>query len=94
MKMTDGLFLEAFRAAANKYPNIQTGDSIVDNCSMQLVRNPGQFDCLVLPNLYGDILTDLCAGLMGASALRRGRTSAIPARFLRPSTDRRRSMSA
>lgn len=65
MKMTDGLFLEAFREAAKKYPDIETGDIIVDNCSMQLVRNPGQFDCLVLPNLYGDILTDLCAGLMG-----------------------------
>jgi isocitrate dehydrogenase (NAD+) len=59
------LFLEAFREAAKKYPDIETGDIIVDNCSMQLVRNPGQFDCLVLPNLYGDILTDLCAGLMG-----------------------------
>ncbi|MCP9472884.1 MAG: isocitrate/isopropylmalate family dehydrogenase [Nitrospira sp.] len=65
MKMTDGLFLEAFREAAKKYPDLETGDIIVDNCAMQLVRNPGQFDCLVLPNLYGDILTDLCAGLMG-----------------------------
>ena len=65
MKMTDGLFLEAFREAAKKYPDIEIGDVIVDNCCMQLVRNPAQFDCLVLPNLYGDILTDLCAGLVG-----------------------------
>jgi isocitrate dehydrogenase (NAD+) len=65
MKMTDGLFLEAFREVAKKHPEIEYGDIIVDNCSMQLVRNPGQFDCLVLPNLYGDILSDLCAGLVG-----------------------------
>ncbi len=65
MKMTDGLFLDAFREVAKKYPDIESGDVIVDNCCMQLVRNPAQFDCLVLPNLYGDILTDLCAGLVG-----------------------------
>ncbi len=65
MKMTDGLFLDAFREAAKKYPEITTEDIIVDNCAMQLVRNPAQFDCLVLPNLYGDIITDLCAGMVG-----------------------------
>ena len=65
MKMTDGLFLDAFREAAKKYPEMETGDIIVDNCAMQLVRNPAQFDCLVLPNLYGDIITDLCAGMVG-----------------------------
>ncbi|MBT9139793.1 MAG: Isocitrate dehydrogenase (NADP) [Dehalococcoidia bacterium] len=65
MKMTDGLFLDAFREAAKKYPEITTADIIVDNCAMQLVRNPAQFDCLVLPNLYGDIITDLCAGMVG-----------------------------
>ena len=65
MKMTDGLFLDAFREAAKKYPGIETDDIIVDNCAMQLVRNPAQFDCLVLPNLYGDIITDLCAGMVG-----------------------------
>ncbi|MGZ9190554.1 MAG: isocitrate/isopropylmalate dehydrogenase family protein, partial [Nitrospira sp.] len=65
MKMTDGLFLDAFREVAKKHPDIESGDIIVDNCCMQLVRNPAQFDCLVLPNLYGDILTDLCAGLVG-----------------------------
>ena len=65
MKMTDGLFLDAFREVAKQHPDIESGDIIVDNCCMQLVRNPAQFDCLVLPNLYGDILTDLCAGLVG-----------------------------
>jgi isocitrate dehydrogenase (NAD+) len=49
MKMTDGLFLDAFREVAKKYPDIESGDIIVDNCCMQLVRNPAQFDCLVLP---------------------------------------------
>lgn len=63
MKMTDGLFLEAFRTVAKNYPEIEAGDVIVDNCSMQLVKNPQNFDVLVLPNLYGDILSDLCAGL-------------------------------
>jgi len=65
MKMTDGLFLDAFREAAKKYPEMEADDIIVDNCAMQLVRNPSQFDCLVLPNLYGDIITDLCAGMVG-----------------------------
>jgi isocitrate dehydrogenase (NAD+) len=65
MKMTDGLFLEAFRTVAKNYPEIESGDVIVDNCSMQLVKNPQNFDVLVSPNLYGDILTDLCAGLSG-----------------------------
>jgi len=65
MKITDGLFLDAFREVAPKYPEIEADDIIVDNCAMQLVRNPAQFDCFVLPNLYGDIITDLCAGMVG-----------------------------
>jgi len=65
MKMTDGLFLKAFREVALKYPEIESDDIIVDNCTMQLVRDPSRFDCLVLPNLYGDIVTDLCAGMVG-----------------------------
>ena len=65
MKMTDGLFMDAFFEAAKNYPDIETGDVIIDNCCMQLVKNPDRFDCLVLPNLYGDIVTDLCAGLVG-----------------------------
>lgn len=65
MKFTDGLFLEVSREVAKRYPEIQFEDRIVDNMCMQLVQNPEQFDVMVLPNLYGDILSDLCAGLVG-----------------------------
>lgn len=65
MKYTDGLFLEVARDVAKRYPEIQFEDRIVDNASMQLVQNPAQFDVIVLPNLYGDIVSDLCAGLVG-----------------------------
>lgn len=64
-KLTDGLFLECFREVSKSYPEIETGDIIVDNCCMQLVTRPEQFDVLVCPNLYGDIVSDLCAGLVG-----------------------------
>ena len=65
MKFSDGLFLAVARDVAKGYPDIQFNDVIVDNMCMQLVRNPQQFDVLVLPNLYGDIVSDLCAGLVG-----------------------------
>lgn len=65
MKLTDGLFLECFREVAANYPEIIADDVIVDNCCMQLVTKPEQFDVLVLPNLFGDIVSDLCAGLIG-----------------------------
>ena len=65
MKFTDGLFLATARRVAEEYPDIEFNDRIVDNCSMQLVQRPEEFDVLVLPNLYGDILSDLCAGLVG-----------------------------
>ena len=65
MKFTDGLFLEVAREVAKRYPGIEFDDRIVDNMTMQLVMNPEQFDVLVLPNLYGDILSDLCSGLVG-----------------------------
>ncbi|MGD9714614.1 MAG: isocitrate/isopropylmalate dehydrogenase family protein, partial [Thermomicrobiales bacterium] len=65
MKFTDGLFLEVSRQVAQQYPNIEFEDRIVDNMSMQLVQRPERFDVLVCPNLYGDILSDLCAGLVG-----------------------------
>lgn len=65
MKATDGMFLEVFRNVAAKYPQIEARDVIVDNCCMQLVMNPNQFDIIVTENLYGDILSDLCAGLVG-----------------------------
>ncbi len=64
-KITDGLFLEVFREVAAEYPEIESNDIIVDNCCMQLVSRPEQFDVLVLPNLYGDIVSDLCAGIVG-----------------------------
>ena len=65
MKMGDGLFLESVRAVAAGYPDIPIDDRIVDAACMQLVINPTQFDVLLLPNLYGDIVSDLCAGLVG-----------------------------
>lgn len=64
-KLTDGLFLEVFRQVAAEYTDIEANDIIVDNCCMQLVSRPEQFDVLVLPNLYGDIVSDLCAGIVG-----------------------------
>ena len=65
MKYTDGLFLSNFQETAKNYPGIEDGDVIVDNLCMQLVMRPEQFEVLVLPNLYGDIVSDLCAGLAG-----------------------------
>ena len=65
MKYSDGLFLEVAREVAKQYPEIEFWDVIVDNVCMQLVQRPEQFDVLVLPNLYGDIVSDLCAGLVG-----------------------------
>ena len=69
MKLTDGLFLESARQVAAEYPGIQFDDKIVDNLAMQLVLNPNQFDVLLLSNLYGDIVSDLCAGLVGGLGL-------------------------
>ena len=65
MKFSDGLFLEVAREVAKKYPDIEFDDRIVDNMTMQLVQMPELYDVLVLPNLYGDVLSDLCAGLVG-----------------------------
>jgi isocitrate dehydrogenase (NAD+) len=65
MKLSDGLFLHCFRKVAEDYPNIQADDRIIDNLCMQLVMNPNQFDVLLLENLYGDIVSDLTAGLVG-----------------------------
>ncbi|GIW07353.1 MAG: isocitrate dehydrogenase [Dehalococcoidia bacterium] len=65
MKFTDGLFLRVAKEIASEYPDIRFEDRIVDNMSMQLVQKPEQYDVLVCPNLYGDILSDLCAGLVG-----------------------------
>jgi len=65
MKMGDGLFLRCVKAVATEYPDVQCDDRIVDAACMALVMNPSQFDVLVMPNLYGDIVSDLCAGLVG-----------------------------
>jgi isocitrate dehydrogenase (NAD+) len=65
MKLGDGLFLESVRAVAREYRDIAYDEKIVDAACMHLVMNPGQFDVLVMPNLYGDIVSDLCAGLVG-----------------------------
>jgi len=65
MKLSDGLFLQCSRKVAEKYPDIQYDEKIVDNACMQLILNPYQFDVMVLENLYGDIISDLCAGLVG-----------------------------
>ena len=65
MKLADGLFLECSRKVAREYPDIEYKEMIIDNCAMQLVKNPKQFDVLLLENLYGDIISDLCAGLVG-----------------------------
>lgn len=65
LKKSDGLFLSIFNEIKNEYPDIVANDMIVDNACMQLVTNPNQFDCIVAPNLYGDIITDLIAGLVG-----------------------------
>ncbi|MCJ1297529.1 Isocitrate dehydrogenase [NAD] catalytic subunit 6, mitochondrial [Hypocenomyce scalaris] len=82
MKMADGLFIKCCREVGGKisdscllptvkekYPNIEYQEVIVDNACMQLVKNPAQFDVLVMPNLYGDIISDLCAGLVGGLGL-------------------------
>src|SRR6202012_1861993 len=65
MKLSDGLFLKSIRAVAEKFPDIEYKEMIVDNACMQIVLNPQQFDVLLLPNLYGDVMSDLAAGLVG-----------------------------
>lgn len=72
MKLTDGMFLEEFYKAAEGFPELKADDIIVDNCCMQLVTRPEQFDVLVTENLYGDIVSDLCAGLVGGLGLAPG----------------------
>ncbi|MDD5590979.1 MAG: isocitrate/isopropylmalate dehydrogenase family protein [Dehalococcoidales bacterium] len=72
MKFSDGLFLATAREVAREYPDIDFEDRIVDNMNMQLVQKPHEFDILVAPNLYGDLLSDLCAGLVGGLGLAPG----------------------
>lgn len=72
MKLSDGLFLNTFREVAKDYSQIQSREILVDNLCMQLVQDPTRFDVLVLPNLYGDIVSDLTAGLIGGLGVAQG----------------------
>lgn len=72
MKVSDGLFLNVAREVSRDYPDIEFEDIIIDNCSMQLVSNPWQFDVLLLPNLYGAVLTNIACGLVGGPGLTPG----------------------
>lgn len=72
LKSTSGLFLKVAREVAQRYPDIESSEMIVDNCCMQLVMNPHQFDVIVTTNLFGDILSDLCAGLVGGLGMAPG----------------------
>ena len=69
MKLSDGLFLDCFRKQARDFPEIMAEEVIVDNLCMQLVKNPEKYDVMVMENLYGDIVSDLCAGLVGGLGL-------------------------
>jgi len=72
MKFTGGLFLDVAKTVAREYPDIECNDKIIDNMAMQLVTNPYQFDVIVTTNLFGDILSDLCSGLVGGLGLAPG----------------------
>ncbi|XP_047972743.1 isocitrate dehydrogenase [NAD] regulatory subunit 1, mitochondrial isoform X2 [Salvia hispanica] len=72
MKLADGLFLESCREIASKYPSIQYNEMIVDNCSMQLVSKPEQFDVMVTPNLYGNLVSNVAAGIAGGTGVMPG----------------------
>ena len=72
LKLADGLFLEAFRGVAKDFPELQTKEIIVDNCCMQMVSRPQQFDVMVMGNLYGDLVSDLGAGVVGGISATHG----------------------
>ena len=72
MKLVDGLFLDCARQTAAKYPFLKYEEMIVDNCSMQLVKNPAQFDVMVAPNLYGTIISHIAAGITGGVGMTPG----------------------
>ncbi|XP_042014173.1 isocitrate dehydrogenase [NAD] regulatory subunit 1, mitochondrial-like isoform X2 [Salvia splendens] len=72
MKLADGLFLESCREIASKYPSIKYNEMIVDNCSMQLVSKPEQFDVMVTPNLYGNLVSNIAAGIAGGTGVMPG----------------------
>ncbi len=84
MKYTDGLFLDVAREVAKKFPSIEFEDRIVDNMCMQLVQRPDLYDVLVLPNLYGDILSDLCAGIIGGLGMAPGANMGLGTALFEP----------
>jgi isocitrate dehydrogenase (NAD+) len=84
MKHTDGLFLETARRVAQEFPGIEFQDRIVDNMCMQLVQTPENYDVLVLPNLYGDIISDLAAGLVGGLGMAPGANIGLDAALFEP----------
>jgi isocitrate dehydrogenase (NAD+) len=94
MKLGDGLFLRCTREVAREYPELEYKELIVDNASMQLVLRPEQFDVLLMPNLYGDIVSDLAAGLVGGLGIVPGANIGESARFLKPCTAARRTLRA
>lgn len=83
-KLSDGLFLNCTREISDKYPDIEYKEILVDNLCMQLVQNPEVFDVLVLPNLYGDIVSDLCAGLIGGLGIAQGANIGLNAAVFEP----------
>ena len=84
MKFTDGLFLHVAQEVAREYPDIEFNDRIVDNMCMQLVQKPDLYDVLVLPNLYGDIVSDLCAGMVGGLGVAPGANIGTEAAVFEP----------
>lgn len=84
MKLSDGLFLECARQVAEDYPDIEFEDMIVDAMCMKLVQSPENYDVMVLPNLYGDIVSDLCAGLVGGLGVAPGANIGIEAAVFEP----------
>jgi isocitrate dehydrogenase (NAD+) len=84
MKYTDGLFLQVARQVAENYPDVEFQEVLVDNMCMQLVQKPEDYDVLVLPNLYGDIVSDLCAGLVGGLGVAPGANIGAEAALFEP----------
>lgn len=83
-KLSDGLFLNCAREIAREFPQIQYKEILVDNCCLQLVQNPELFDVLLCPNLYGDILSDLAAGLVGGLGVAQGANIGAGAAIFEP----------
>lgn len=84
MKISDGLFLESARSVAAEYPDIEFEDMIVDAMCMKLVQSPENYDVMVMPNLYGDIISDLCAGLVGGLGVAPGANIGLEAAVFEP----------